>query len=171
MSIPQAAHRWRLRAAAPDDESFLRTLFAESDTTLQALPPELRSALLEMQYQGRHRTYMSLFPGAIDSIILHEDGSTIGRQLVHRDAGYVRLVDVALLERWRRRGIGSELLGSLLNECRQSGDRIGLRVVKANPAISLYQRLGFNVFAEDEVSYEMTWIPHRQDAATSEGER
>jgi hypothetical protein len=35
---------WRLRAAIDEDEAFLRTLFAQTNVTLQSLPLELQAA-------------------------------------------------------------------------------------------------------------------------------
>lgn len=158
MRLPNSSKRWRLRPAVSEDEPFLKVLFAETNVALQMLPLELRPSLAAMQYRGRQMTYASEFPDAVDSIIvLQESGSPIGRQMIARRNGRVRLIDIALLEPWQKQGIGAEVLRALLTECALEGTRIELHVFKDNPALRLYQRLGFQKIAEDAVSLEMAW--------------
>jgi GNAT superfamily N-acetyltransferase len=151
------ALRWRLRPAAVEDEEFLRTLFAETHVALRALPPELKASLLDMQYRGRAMTYSTQHPLAKNSIACLDDGTPVGRHLVERKAEGFRGIDLAILPQWQGRGIGTRILEDLAQESRQAGVKLSLRVVKNNPALRLYLRLGFEVVAEDEISYEMVW--------------
>jgi len=43
----------------------------------------------------------------------------------------------------------------LIEEAERAGQRVRLEVVKINPALRLYQRLGFRVTGEDERKFHM----------------
>jgi len=48
-----------------------------------------------------------------------------------------------------------ELVKRLIEEAERAGQRVRLEVVKINPALRLYQRLGFRVNGEDERKFHM----------------
>ena len=52
-------------------------------------------------------------------------------------------------------GIGSELVRREADLARNASKSLVLRVIKINPAKRLYERLGFKVVKEDEVTYSM----------------
>jgi len=63
-----------------------------------------------------------------------------------------------LLPEPRNRGIGTALLGELIEESRKSQATLRLQVLRNNEgAIRLYRRLGFTTVSEDEMRYEMKW--------------
>jgi GNAT superfamily N-acetyltransferase len=149
------ALRWRLQPAAVKDEEFFRTLFAETNVMLQAFPLELQASLLDMQFRGREMTYSTAYPEAKNSLICLDDGTSIGRRLVDQSDDGFRLVDLAILPAWQGRGIGTQVLADLAQQSRETGVKLSLRIVKENPALRLYCRLGFATVAADEISYEM----------------
>jgi ribosomal protein S18 acetylase RimI-like enzyme len=56
----------------------------------------------------------------------------------------------------RGSGLGSELLGALLDRARADGyAAISLSVEKDNPAVALYERHGFERVSEDDGAYTM----------------
>ncbi|HSV61255.1 MAG TPA: GNAT family N-acetyltransferase [Variovorax sp.] len=55
---------------------------------------------------------------------------------------------IFLLPAFQRQGIGSALLEQLVSGARQASKPIVLRVIKVNPARSLYDRAGFEVVKE-----------------------
>lgn len=59
----------------------------------------------------------------------------------------------------QRRGIGTEVMKSLMNEAEQLNQTIRLNVVKINPAIRLYERLGFRISGEDDRKFYMKRNP------------
>jgi GNAT superfamily N-acetyltransferase len=158
---------FRLRPAVVEDEEFLRTLFAETNVMLQAFPLELQTSLLDMQYRGREMTYSTDYPEAKNAMICLDDGTPIGRRLAERGADGFRVIDLAILPLWQGRGIGTRILEDLAQESRRAGVNLSLRVVKGNPALRLYVRLGFEVVAEDEISYEMVWQENKEDSTSS----
>jgi ribosomal protein S18 acetylase RimI-like enzyme len=51
---------------------------------------------------------------------------------------------------FQRRGIGTEVMSRLISEATRARQSVTLGVVKVNPALRLYERLGFRVTHEDE---------------------
>jgi GNAT superfamily N-acetyltransferase len=87
-------------------------------------------------------------------IIIHDGGDVGWLQVENRkDAFFLKqlFVDVP----FQRRGIGSEVVMRLINEALDVGQPLTLGVVKTNPALRLYQRLGFEVTHSDDRSFFM----------------
>jgi ribosomal protein S18 acetylase RimI-like enzyme len=83
------------------------------------------------------------------------DGTDIGwlQSLVKDDALFLGqlFVDGAL----RRQGIGTQLVRGLIEEAAQAGRAVTLGVVKTNPALRLYERLGYRTTHEDKRKFYM----------------
>jgi putative acetyltransferase len=89
--------------------------------------------------------------------VIEVDGKRVGGiHVAESDAvNFVRLI--FLLPQFRRHGLGSTLLMQEAERASKEHKALGLKVIKSNPAKSLYDRLGFVEVAHDEVSYEMRW--------------
>jgi ribosomal protein S18 acetylase RimI-like enzyme len=164
MTTPEIA----LREASADDQPFLAALYR--DTRRQELdswgwPQPQREMFLALQFRGQTLSYLAQFPGAKNSIVclrghsLGGDAVPIGRTLVDRQSHAIHLVDIALLEEFRGRGIGTALLRDLLQECAAAGIPLMLHVLEGNPAQRLYLRLGFATIAENPPYLAMRWTP------------
>jgi ribosomal protein S18 acetylase RimI-like enzyme len=55
----------------------------------------------------------------------------------------------------RRQGIGTKVVKGLIEEAARAGQALTLGVVKTNPALRLYERLGFRTTHEDERKFYM----------------
>ena len=74
------------------------------------------------------------------------------------DACYIGLIE--LLPAYQRQGIGTAVLCDICRQARERQLSVSLHVLKTNqPARDLYERLGFQVVAEEEVRYKLTWMP------------
>lgn len=63
---------------------------------------------------------------------------------------------ISLVENYRNKGIGTQLIRTLLHQLEKEGyTQVSLSVQKANPAYHLYCRLGFTVVRETEEEYIM----------------
>jgi len=156
------------RTISPDDESFLRQVYAS--TRLDELAPlgwsaEQQAAFLGQQFDAQHRYYQEHYPEAAFQLILL-DRLPIGRLYVARQLDQILVIDIALLPEHRNAGIGSRLLRDLLHEGATTGKPVRIHVEKFNPALHLYERLGFAPIADQGVYWFMEWSPHR--AASSE---
>ncbi|MEE0510774.1 MAG: GNAT family N-acetyltransferase [Peptococcaceae bacterium] len=96
--------------------------------------------------------------GACDHALVAvlQDGTVAGavwtRLLADRSplAGDVPTLAIAVLPAYRSRGIGTALLHAMLKELASHGwQQVALSVQKANPALRLYQRTGFNIVKDN----------------------
>jgi ribosomal protein S18 acetylase RimI-like enzyme len=146
-----------LRPALPGDEQFLYRLYASTRADELAplnWSPQQKEAFLRMQFNAQSRDYQARFSRTDHSIIFY-DNQPAGRLIVDRSANETLLVDIALLPDFRNLGLGASLLRSLQAE----GKKITLHVIRSNPAVNLYQRLGFIFVGEEAFYSKMEWSP------------
>jgi ribosomal protein S18 acetylase RimI-like enzyme len=148
-----------LRETTPDDENFLFQVYASTRAEEMALVPwtdEQRVAFLKMQFNAQQSFYRERFPGAEYKVIL-VDGEPVGRVCVDRDNKTINILDIAVLPKHRRAGIGTSLLDNLLSEAKAAGAAVQIHVETFNPSLGLFERLGFTRIAEVGVNYLLEW--------------
>ena len=86
------------------------------------------------------------------ALVAEAEGKVVGACWVRTTDEYGHMDDetpsfsLSVLKPYRGRGIGSALMGRLINELREAGyRRTSLSVQKENPALHLYERLGFRI--------------------------
>lgn len=150
-----------LRPITQEDEGFLFAVYASTrlqEMALVAWPQPQKDGFLRMQFRAQDRFYRENYPNAQFQIIMLGK-QPVGRLYLHRRANEIRIMDIALLPEYRNRGIGSILLKEILAEGRQCRLPVTIHVERFNPALRLYERLGFR-FAEDKgVYYLLEWSP------------
>jgi ribosomal protein S18 acetylase RimI-like enzyme len=154
-------HAIALRAATPDDEPFLRALYAstrEEELAAVGWSPEQREAFLDMQFRARDAHYRQHYPDADDRIVL-AGGVPAGRLDVVREGEIIRVIDIAVLPEFRGRGIGTHLLTGVIEEALTTGVPVELYVEFNNPAGRLYERLGFVKVGELPPYLRLEWQP------------
>lgn len=143
------------------DREFLCRLYASTrQEELAPVPwsePE-KEAFLRLQFDAQDRHYQEHFPAAAFQII-ELDAQPIGRLYVDRRADEIRLIDIALLPEFRGAGIGTALLMELIDEAAAAGKPLRIHVERFNPALRLYQRLGFRPLEEHGVYLLMEYRP------------
>lgn len=113
---------------------------------------------------------LSLDPAAQAANLLREWKSSQVRIIVRDavDVGWFQIIphnDALFLAQifvdgpFQGRGIGTEVMNSLIGESVSAGQAIALAVVKTNPALRLYQRLGFRITDEDNRKFYMRHEP------------
>lgn len=148
-----------LRNVEPEDDAFLFQVYASTRAAEMALVPwtdEQRATFLRMQFDSQTDYYRKQFPTADYKVILAR-GETVGRLYVLREESANRILDIALLNEHRRRGIGSSLIRKLLNEAQQANKALRIYVESFNPALSLFEELGFEQIAEDGINSLLEW--------------
>jgi ribosomal protein S18 acetylase RimI-like enzyme len=150
-----------LRPIAAADQLFLCRVYAstrQSEMALVSWSEAEKEAFLRMQFEAQHSYYQDEFPKAAFQVIELE-GRPIGRLYVDRRPDEIRLIDITLLPEFRNAGIGSQLLHDLLGEAAAADKPLRIHVERFNPALQLYQRLGFRQIEERGVYYLMEWNP------------
>ncbi|MAT99588.1 MAG: GNAT family N-acetyltransferase [Anaerolineaceae bacterium] len=159
----------QLRPITESDLPFLRRLYGSTRTEeLAAVPWSAaeKEAFLDMQFHAQHVYYQEQYAQATFDII-EQDGQAIGRLYVDRRPDDIRIVDIALLPANRKQGIGSMLLSRLLEEGTRAGLPITIHVERFNPALTLYQRLGFQPIDDYGVYLLLAWQPEALETAVS----
>ncbi len=149
-----------LRSVTKDDDPFLVALYdsTREDELAQAQWAEgQREAFVRWQFDMQRREYDARFPDARYQLIL-VDEAPAGRIWVGEDAEQIRLLDIALLPQFQKRGVGTILLRELMAEAERAGKFLRHMVfVLNNNAHRFYERLGF-VVIEDVGAYKhMEW--------------
>ncbi|ADM97261.1 GNAT family N-acetyltransferase [Dickeya dadantii] len=72
------------------------------------------------------------------------------------------LIQIQIHPDFQNRGIGKQLIETLLAQASAQGQAVVLSVLKNNPARHLYHRLGFRVTDQIEREFIMTCLPNAQ---------
>jgi ribosomal protein S18 acetylase RimI-like enzyme len=83
------------------------------------------------------------------------DGRNIGWLQCFENEDALFLAQLFVDRAWRGRGIGTAMVEALIEEAANAGRALTLGVVKTNPALRLYQSLGFRTTHEDERKFNM----------------
>jgi ribosomal protein S18 acetylase RimI-like enzyme len=157
-----------LRPQTAADQDFVLHLYASTRADLAELQCDaaMRAQLIRMQCEAQQAHYRAHYPRAQASLVIDSDGTPIGRLVVDRGPHEIRLVDISLLPEHRRRGVGQLLLRALMTEGEHAGLPVRLSVLAGNPAIHLYQRLGFEGDGMMGAHHAMAW---RGETALADG--
>lgn len=143
------------------DLPFLNRLYASTRQDEMAMldwPDEEKEAFLRQQFEAQHKYYHQVFKKAVFEVILL-DGAPAGRLYIDRRDDEHRLIDIALLPEHRGKGIGGKLMADILAEGQKVGKPVRIHVERNNPAMRLYDRLGFERVEDQGVYYLMEWRP------------
>lgn len=110
---------------------------------------------LQSQFNLQHTQYMKYYKNPSFDIIMFE-GNPAGRLYVDRKEDDIRIIDIALLTEYRRKGIGRILFNNLIKESESNKIPLSLHVEHNNPILSFYIGLGFKKGHENGVYYYMT---------------
>jgi GNAT superfamily N-acetyltransferase len=142
------------RPICPGDEAFLSQVYASTrlgELAVTDWTDEQKAVFLQMQFAAQHKFYQDNYTDT-DFLLIFQDDIPIGRLYVARWKDEIRIVDIALLLAYRGTGIGATILRDLLAEADATGKPVRIHVERENPALRLYQRLGF-VMIEDKGVY------------------
>ena len=139
-----------LRPVRPDDVNWL------VDLRIATMGGYLRASgeTLTREDQAARVAY------AFDDIrVVEDEAEPIGMIKVTRAPDVWKLVQIQMLPDYQGRGIGTRLIGALQEEAHALGQAIELSVLNVNPALRLYERLGFAVVERKQRSTTMRWVP------------
>ena len=103
------------------------------------------------QHLARIKEYFS------DSFILLLKNQEIGLMKLGQHAEHWHIRQFQIMPRYHRKGIGRQVLELLQKKAAERNLPITLNVLLDNPALSLYQRIGFKIVSENQLEYQMRW--------------
>lgn len=149
------------RPIRPVDEAFLERLYASTRADEMAMVPwgeAEKAAFLTQQFQAQHKFYQEQFADA-EFLIVERGETPIGRLYLDRRDDEHRLIDIALLPEERGQGLGGALMRDVLAEAESAGKAVRIHVEINNPAMHLYERLGFRKIEDQGPYHLMEWRP------------
>jgi ribosomal protein S18 acetylase RimI-like enzyme len=161
-----------LTSSTAADREFLFEVYASSRADEMALiqwSAQEKEVFLRQQFELQDRHYRAHYPSARFQLVRHEERN-IGRLYTHETEREIRVMDIALLPPWRRRGIGGSLLREILARAADSARIVTLHVEHQNPARRLYNRLGFRTVADVGVYLRLEWSQNADGDAAALGE-
>jgi ribosomal protein S18 acetylase RimI-like enzyme len=129
----------------------------EQELTVVPWDDAQKAAFLRMQFDAQHAYYQEHYEGAAFDIIL-VGGQPAGRFYVERASEEFRIIDIALLPEYCNRGIGTTLLRGLQSEAAAADKPLRIHVERFNPALRLYERLGFRLVEDRGVYLFLEWV-------------
>lgn len=132
-------------SSIPDDSDFLLSLYASTrraELASLGWPEAAQDTFIRLQFDAQTRYYRESFPNARHYVIC-VGGERAGRLIVDRSETEMVIVDIALLPAFRRRGVGGDLVGALLEEADAAGLRVSLHVLQGSAARRFWERAGF----------------------------
>lgn len=148
-----------LRAATDADYDFMRRLYHSTRAEEMRQFPfteEQKQQFLETQFAAQSQHYAGHYP-TCERRIIEREGIPIGRFFVDRWKDQIRIVDIALVPEERGKGTGTFLLAATLREAAATGLPVTIHVEAYNPALRLYERLGFRRMDTNGVYFLMRW--------------
>src|SRR5579859_6265094 len=85
-----------------------------------------------------------------EACIIMADGTDAGWIQQRQEAGEIFLGSICVAPAMQRKGIGTSVIHDLLHIAAHRSQAVTLAVMKINPALRLYQRLGFCPTHEDD---------------------
>lgn len=147
------------RTITPLDQPFLYTLYASTraeEVAQTGWSGFEQENFLRQQFSAQHQFYSEQFTSA-EFLIIETDTRPIGRIYIDRRPDEIRLIDIALIPDMRGKGIGTRLLKDLLAEAEKADKPVRIHVERFNPAMHLYERLGFKKIGDTGVYFLMEW--------------
>lgn len=150
-----------LRSFSASDQPFVFELYAGTRSEEMAMVPwsdEQRRMFLEMQFKAQLDHYQQYFPHARHDLILKSD-EPVGRIYVDRSDNEISIIDITVLPKERNAGIGSHLIGQMLEEATRENKSVGIYVESFNPSCEFFKRRGFIEAEVDGFQIHLYWYP------------
>lgn len=144
------------RPAVEDDFAFLWHLHSYE------LRPHIENTQTELPWiwdeAGQRQVLRALFEPACTLVILVK-GHPAGALQVYQERHRLVLDYIAIASRYQGCGLGTTVLKHLQQHAHHLNLPVELQVLKDNPAVRLYRRLGFEVMRLTTCTYWMRWEP------------
>lgn len=149
----------RFRKISEDDLAFLLKVYHSTRVReLNMLPwtQAQKEQFITQQFQAQHSYYQKEYPDAAYDIIQFKN-QDIGRLYLHERTDEFRIIDIGILPEYQRKGIGTHILKTILEDAANKSKAVRIHVEKNNPALQLYTRLRFREIEDKGVYLLMEW--------------
>ncbi len=149
-----------IRELSEDEYGLLENFLYEAIFVPEGIPAPPKSIVRQPELQ----IYIKGFGGNKDDLCLvaEADGKVLGAVWVRIMEDYGHIDDetpsfaISLYKEYRGQGIGTDLMQNMLCVLRKRGFRLAsLSVQKANYAVKMYRKLGFEIVRENREEYIM----------------
>ena len=120
-----------------------------------------KSGFIRLQFDAQHTHYQKHYPDC-EYLIILEKGVPIGRLYIDTRPDCLHIIDIALLCEHRNRGLGSAIMNAIITDAERLGRKVGIYVEERNPAMRLYQRLGFRKIEHQGLYFLMHLAPQNE---------
>ncbi len=142
--------------SAEQKEAFVRMQFSAQKQHYAAQYPQAKHDIIYLDQTPVHRPYID---PEEDLLVTGEFQVPVGRLYLDRPAEGLHILDITILPQYRNSGIGSYLLGQIIDEARSAGKAVTIYVESFNPSLRLFERLGFHKDREEGFQLLMKWSP------------
>ena len=140
------------RLARVDDFQYCKRLYFEG---MSALIEELHLDMAA-QVSGFSRQW------SLDQVrIITRNASDVGWIQTTIGDGVLFVAQLFIGGPFQGQGIGTEVMNRVIAEAENTNQTVSLAVVKTNPAVRLYERLGFHITHQDDRKFYMRRDPER----------
>ncbi len=156
-----------------DDAGFLDDVYAstrQEELAATDWTDVQKRDFCRVQHSAQTSHYRIHYPHAERRVILFRE-QPAGRLYVDRWNTEIRIMDLALLPAHRGQGIGTHLLRDLIQEAAETGKSLSIHVERHNPALRLYQRLGFQLLEDKGIYLLLQCRPSSAPTAFATGGR
>ncbi|HEY3675217.1 MAG TPA: GNAT family N-acetyltransferase [Candidatus Tumulicola sp.] len=131
------------RPAVASDRAFIESLYFETQRWII-------ERLFGWRGDDVERQKFDAFYNELSTRVISLEGEDAGWISVTSGDRDVVIEQIYLLPRVQNKGVGSHIISNIIGEARAAGRRVALSTAKINPAIRLYERLGFRKYGENE---------------------
>lgn len=139
-----------LRQAAAADHPFVQEVYFETQR-------EVIEQIFGLHGDAHENEWFDGFYREASTQIILVDGHEAGFMTLLRHAGTTTIQCLFLRSEHQGRGIGTNLLQTIIAESTSDGRRLTIGTERGNPAKRLYERLGFAVIRETKYRLEFLW--------------
>ena len=160
------------RPVSSNDDDFLIKVYASTRADEMAGLPwdaDQKDSFIRMQFTAQQQDYKRRFPDG-DHQLLLVDAEPAGRVYLARSEKEIRILDIALLPGYRNKGIGTRLIKGLLDEATRTQRPVRVYVEQYNPAMRLFERLGFSKAEDIGSHFLLEWQAAKVDRFTAESD-
>ena len=151
---------YNIRKIREDEYKVLDDFIYEAIFIPEGVEPPPKSIINQPDLQ----VYIENFGKKKDDIcfVAEADGKVVGAVWVRDMKDYGHIADgvpsfaISLYKEYRHFGIGTELMKTMLSELKDRGyEKASLAVQKANYAVRMYKKVGFEIIDENDEEYIM----------------